>query len=447
MFWFRRALFPTPRRSASRCADYDHAVDVLARQPVQTRSLASADRALAAALQTIEAEGWSGFKLAVVAGHGGMSIGLLSSRFGGKEQLFLAAQSAGLARLAATCDEVFVAEASAAAAITRAVTALAETLQREGRLLVGLTTGLPPGGPIADQGRACAHYLSRRFGELILEHRSELTHDDAEIAVDVCFRAVFASLERRVMYGPTFEPDHVIDWTTLLAEEASACRGYLLGPPRGAAPTVARVHVAAPPAPDRLEDQRSRLLDAGVALLSETPALDPAIQKVAKRAGVAVGTVYNYFPSKEALFVALIDHAQSALDAEFESMFARADWNTDDPDALVAAAVETIAANAQAHAEFLSTIVPRALTDRRVSDRGAQTVRLLGERFRSLLLTRRDAIRHAHPEEAVDVCFRLVFSAVVKRVAMGDAFETPRSVGADRLALELGDLGRAYLLG
>jgi AcrR family transcriptional regulator len=422
-------------------------VPELARQPVQTRSLASADRALAAALHTVEDRGWSGFKLAAVAGNGGMSIGLLSSRFGSKEQLFLAAQSAGLARLTATCDEVFLAEPTADAAITRAVSAVAEALTRDGRLLVGLTTGLPPGGPIAEQGRECAHYLSRRFAELILQHRSDLTRGDPELAVDVCFRAVFASLERRVMYGPTFEPDHVIDWTELVAEETSACRAFLLGPPRGPIATPVPAHVAARPSdPDRTDDQRSRLLDAGVALLSKTPALDPTIQQVAKHAGVSVGTVYNSFPSKEALFVALIDHAQSALDAEFETMFSRADWDTEDPDALVAAAVETIAANGQAHREFLSTIVPRALTDPRVSERGAQTVRLLGEKFRALLLTRRDAIGHPRPEEAVDVCFRLVFSALVKRVAMGDAFETPRSMDGDRLAAELGDLGRAYLL-
>jgi AcrR family transcriptional regulator len=311
---------------------------------------------------------------------------------------------------------------------------------------VGLTTGLPPGGAVAEQGRACAHYLSRRFRDVLLEHRSAIAGPDPEVRIDVAFRVVFDSLERRVMYGPQFESSHVIDWPALLSEETAACSAYLLGPPPPPVAASPPEQHTSPTAPEAADAQRQRLLDAGVALLSETPALDPTIQAVARRAGVSVGTVYNSFPSKEALFVAIIDHAQSALDAEFDEVFHLPDWTIEDPDELVVAAVQTIAANGLTHQQFLSAIVPRALTDPRISERGSRTVRLLGRRFEAVLLTQRDAIAHADPEAAADVCFRLVFSAIVKYVAMGADFESAHPTSWERLVGELGDLARAYLL-
>lgn len=58
----------------------------------------------------------------------------------------------------------------------------------------------------------------------------------------------------------------------------------------------------------KADDKRARLLDAALDLF-ETRGFDGvAVPEIAARAGVAVGTVYRYFPGKEALVNALYRH-------------------------------------------------------------------------------------------------------------------------------------------
>jgi hypothetical protein len=40
---------------------------------------------------------------------------------------------------------------------------------------------------------------------------------------------VFATLARRVIFGPTFESKRRIGWARFVAEQATLCRAYLLG--------------------------------------------------------------------------------------------------------------------------------------------------------------------------------------------------------------------------
>jgi AcrR family transcriptional regulator len=58
----------------------------------------------------------------------------------------------------------------------------------------------------------------------------------------------------------------------------------------------------------KADDKRARLLDAALDLF-ETRGFDGvAVPEIAAKAGVAVGTVYRYFPGKEALVNALYRH-------------------------------------------------------------------------------------------------------------------------------------------
>jgi TetR/AcrR family transcriptional regulator len=56
-------------------------------------------------------------------------------------------------------------------------------------------------------------------------------------------------------------------------------------------------------------DTRRRLLDAAAATFAELGYHGTRIDYVSQRAGVAKGTIYNYFPSKEAVFETLIAEA------------------------------------------------------------------------------------------------------------------------------------------
>jgi len=66
---------------------------------------------------------------------------------------------------------------------------------------------------------------------------------------------------------------------------------------------------------DKADDKRARLLDAALDLF-ETRGFDGvAVPEIAAKAGVAVGTVYRYFPGKEALVNELYRYWKSVYNA------------------------------------------------------------------------------------------------------------------------------------
>ena len=56
----------------------------------------------------------------------------------------------------------------------------------------------------------------------------------------------------------------------------------------------------------RLQDNRSRILQAARALVSEGGWTEAQVASVAAAAGIATGTVYRYFPSKAELFAEVL---------------------------------------------------------------------------------------------------------------------------------------------
>lgn len=65
--------------------------------------------------------------------------------------------------------------------------------------------------------------------------------------------------------------------------------------------------------PSNKPDLAQRLLDAAIALFAERTYEGTQMPAVAQRAGVGVGSIYRYFPSKEALGNAAFQHAKQAL--------------------------------------------------------------------------------------------------------------------------------------
>ncbi len=63
------------------------------------------------------------------------------------------------------------------------------------------------------------------------------------------------------------------------------------------------------------DDKRARLLDAALDLFEIRGFDGVAVPEIAAKAGVAVGTVYRYFPGKEALVNALYRHWKGAYNA------------------------------------------------------------------------------------------------------------------------------------
>lgn len=69
---------------------------------------------------------------------------------------------------------------------------------------------------------------------------------------------------------------------------------------------------------------RGAILEAAETVFGERGFADAKIAEVARRAGVAAGTLYNYFDSKESIFRALIEHRAEEFMGGLEAI-ARAD--------------------------------------------------------------------------------------------------------------------------
>ena len=72
--------------------------------------------------------------------------------------------------------------------------------------------------------RAAGDFKARLLSEL----DGRIAHDDPDLAVDVCFRMMYSTLARQVMFGPTFESPRMIEWDDLVDEIGAACAAYLL---------------------------------------------------------------------------------------------------------------------------------------------------------------------------------------------------------------------------
>lgn len=101
------------------------------------------------------------------------------------------------------------------------------------------------------------------------------------------------------------------DGPTPMAPESHA-------PMNAPAPTVA-VPVARAPRQERGRKRMDEILDAAEQLMLEVGPASASIQDIAKRAGASVGSIYHFFPTKEAILAAL----QARYIAEREEVQAR----------------------------------------------------------------------------------------------------------------------------
>lgn len=69
---------------------------------------------------------------------------------------------------------------------------------------------------------------------------------------------------------------------------------------------------------------RDKLLAAAAATFTET-GLDASLEEIARRAGVSIGTLYNHFPIREALFDAILPERVAVIDRLGHAALAEAD--------------------------------------------------------------------------------------------------------------------------
>ncbi|MER7274357.1 TetR/AcrR family transcriptional regulator [Dactylosporangium sp. NPDC000244] len=168
------------------------------------------------------------------------------------------------------------------------------------------------------------------------------------------------------------------------------------------------------PQQQRSRDKRDRVLAAAAALLQELPFDDIGTRQIADRAGVSVGSLYRFFPDKDAIFYAL---SATWLDKVLDLM----DGQLAAPPPTVAELVNRVV---EAFAEFF-----RAEPGYRQVSLGSQTLRMtpgsgarndeqLAGRLRTVL------VEHYEMPATDDLSRRLLLAVRLTEFMLNQAFRT-----------------------
>src|SRR5262249_14604123 len=105
--------------------------------------------------------------------------------------------------------------------------------------------------------------------------------------------------------------------------------------------------------PDLCAKRREQILETAAKLFAEHGYADTDTQLLAEQLGVGKGTIYRYFPSKEAVFLAAADRAMRMLRERVDSSV----QGIEDPLDRIAVAIHTYLAFFADHPEFVELLI------------------------------------------------------------------------------------------
>jgi AcrR family transcriptional regulator len=202
-----------------------------------------------------------------------------------------------------------------------------------------------------------------------------------------------------------------------------------------------------PPLQQRTRESVERILTAGVQIMTEADIDALTVAEVAQRAGVSIPAIYRRFGNKDELLVVLVDHAMQKVEADQTAVFTGEHWDNLPTGELVKAAVNAVASVIEHHGPLLRTLILHGPSDARIRERGSAGAKQFGDQFTAMLLTRRTDLQHGDPDLAAQMCFSIIYDALIRRLAFGPTFESRHPIELRTFVQQLGEICTAYLLG
>lgn len=200
-----------------------------------------------------------------------------------------------------------------------------------------------------------------------------------------------------------------------------------------------------PPQQERSRQSLARILTAGAELLAERGYDGFAIAELCERAHVSAGSLYARFPSREAVILAVHEHAVDRMSAEAAALYDGPGWDGLDAAGTIERAVALLLTHYLEHRRLLKVFILRSGVDERMQRIGAIGMARIADAFTRRLLTRAAAMPHAEAEAAIQACFAIAFESTSWHVAFGDLFDATLP-GVVDIGTRLPEVCRLYLL-
>lgn len=177
-------------------------------------------------------KGFDGFTVQEVSKRAKVSIGSIYARAPNKDALVFAVYDHAVAELRderQAFDDPTRWEGLTFDALVRgAVRECAETMFRHEDVLRIIMTRAAIDQGVRERGAQQIYDVARQWEEVVLARREEIAHADPELAVEIAFRMFYATLVRRISFGPDFGAYKQIDGDeTLIEEMGAAVTAYL----------------------------------------------------------------------------------------------------------------------------------------------------------------------------------------------------------------------------
>jgi AcrR family transcriptional regulator len=205
---------------------------------------------------------------------------------------------------------------------------------------------------------------------------------------------------------------------------------------------------ARPPQQRRSAQTLERILEAATEVLIADGYDDFTLERVSRRAGVSVGSLYSRVGNRDALLDAVYQRMVDRLDAQADLLLAEASrWQGLTPEQVVGQAIADLAELFLRNSELLRVVISRGMSDARIFGRGASHIRRLASSFEGLLLGHGVALGHEHPAKAVDMCLRMALGTLVQWVTHGPGFSSALTLSDEDMVAELARASVYYLCG